>query len=438
MNIEETAGQSRPLLSTRAASSRRWSWWLVPRPFDLVSSLLYLGVLVPFLSSFFTQTGYTPPLGWWQVALICGAIAVLLVVDRLEYRLYGEDTPHKIAVLLFLARVALIEVICWLDQFRYSPFLYLVLLFLGCLYFGDVVGYALGLLALVVYVVKHFFYGPGWLNNGTELHYLVLFTLGCVFAITIARMVARERASRARAEELFAELARSHRQLQDYAGQVAELATTRERNRLAREIHDSLGHYLTVINVQLEKALVFRTRRPDEADQAVNDAKRLAGEALQDVRRSVSALRATSELPAFVPAITELVEHVRSDRHPVTLHIEGDESSFSPQCLLTLYRAAQEGLTNIQKHAGDCQVEVKLCFTPQGATLVIRDTGRGFDPATFLQASPNGGYGLMGVRERLELVGGSLTIESAPGQGTTLRVDVPGQDYALRAKENRR
>jgi signal transduction histidine kinase len=106
--------------------------------------------------------------------------------------------------------------------------------------------------------------------------------------------------------------------------------------------------------------------------------------------------------------------------------------------LLTLYRAAQEGLTNIQKHAGDCQVEVKLRFTQQGATLVICDTGRGFDSATFPQASPNGCYGLMGVRERLELVGGSLIIESAPGQGTTLRVDVPGQDDPLRAKENRR
>ena len=437
MYTEEIPGPPR-LLSVRTAASRRWNWWLVPRPFDLVSSLLYLGVLLPFLYSFLSQTGYTPPLEWTQAALMCGATASLLVMDRLEYRLYGEDTPRKRAALLFLARVVLIEVICWLDQFRYSPFLYLVLLFLACLYFGDVVGYALGLLALGVYVVKHFFYGPGWLNDGTELHYLVLFTLGCVFAITIARAVAREKASRTRAEELFAELARSHRQLQDYARQVAELATTRERNRLAREIHDSLGHYLTVINVQLEKAQAFRTRRPDEADQAVNDAKRLAGEALRDVRRSVSALRATSELPACGPAITELVEHVHSDRQPVTLHIEGDESSCSPQGLLTLYRAAQEGLTNIQKHAGNCQVEVKLCFTPQSATLIIRDTGRGFDSATFVQASPNGGYGLLGLRERLELVGGCLTIESAPGQGTTLRVEVPGQDDALRAKENRR
>src|SRR6185369_9754171 len=92
----------------------------------------------------------------------------------------------------------------------------------------------------------------------------------------IARVVSNERFSRARAEQLLEELEISHRQLKAYAGQVAELATTRERNRLARDIHDSLGHYLTVINVQLEKAEVFRDRDQGAASQAVADARSLA------------------------------------------------------------------------------------------------------------------------------------------------------------------
>lgn len=114
--------------------------------------------------------------------------------------------------------------------------------------------------------------------------------VGIILVITIARVVAKEKASRARAEEL-------HRQLQAYAGQIAELATTRERNRLARSIHDTLGHYLTVINVQLEKSLAVRDKKPREADQAVSDAKRVAREALQEVRQSVGALRATADPP---------------------------------------------------------------------------------------------------------------------------------------------
>src|SRR5260370_35942768 len=201
------------------------------------------------------------------------------------------------------AHIALIEVVAWLDQIKYSPFLYLIVPFLACLYFGVTVGYCLAILAWIAYFVKHFYYSDDWLSNGTELHYLVLFTVGLVLVITIARVVNKEKASRARAEELLAELEVSHQQLKDYAGQVAELATTRERNRLARDIHDSLGHYLADLNVQLEKALAFRAKKPREADQAVSDAKQFDREALQDVRRSVNALRANEELPALVPSL---------------------------------------------------------------------------------------------------------------------------------------
>lgn len=261
----------------------------------------------------------------------------------------------------------------------------------------------------------------------------MLFTVGLILTITTARVVVREKASRARAEELFAALEVSHQQLKDYAAKVAELATTRERNRLARDIHDTLGHFLTVVNVQLEKALAFRDKKPQEADQAISNAKRLASEALQDVRRSVGALRTTQELPEFTPSLHELVEHVRSDTCTVELDREGDETSFSAQGLLALYRAAQEGLTNIQRHAGASHIWIDLRFGEQEAALVLRDNGHGFDTAKWQQGEPgrDGGYGLQGVQERLELVGGNLQIESLLGQGTTLRVTIPKDGYTL-------
>jgi signal transduction histidine kinase len=351
----------------------------------------------------------------------------LLAVDRIEYFFYGDETPRRAAIFLLLTRIVFIEVLCWLDQFRFTPFLYLIVIFLACLYFGELVGYGMALLAWIVYFVKHMFYNPEWLSDGTEVHYLVLFTVGIVLAITIARVVTKEKASRTRAEELLAELEVSHRQLKEYAGQVADLATTRERNRLARDIHDTLGHYLTVINVQLEKALVFREKKPEEADQAIIDAKRLASEALQDVRRSVGALRTTQELPEFTPSLNELVERVRSENCTVELNMEGDEESFSKQRLLVLYRAVQEGLTNTQRHAGASHIWIDLHFGDQEATLILRDDGHGFDTARWQKVGPglDSGYGLQGAQERLELVGGSLQIESAPGQGTVLRVTLP-------------
>jgi signal transduction histidine kinase len=422
-----TASKSRPY------RGRGWTWWLVPKPFDLASSLLYIGVLVPYLYSFATQSGYNPPVALWQAALMIVTTVALLAVDRVEYFFYGDDTPTRVAVFLLLTRIVFIEILSWLDQFKYTPFLYLIVLFLACLYFGELVGYGLAVLAWVVYFVKHQYYGSDWLSDGTELHYLVLFTVGIVLVITIARVVAKEKATRTRAEELLAELEVSHRQLKEYAGQVAELATTRERNRLARDIHDTLGHYLTVINVQLEKALALRDKKPEEAIQAVSDAKRLASEALQDVRRSVGTLRTTQELPEFTSSLTGLVERVRGDNFAVELNMEGDEDSFSKQGLLALYRAVQEGLTNVQRHAGASHIWIDLHFGEQEATLILRDNGHGFDAASWQQVEPgrDGGYGLQGLQERLELIGGDLQIESAPDQGTTLRVTIPKNGYLL-------
>lgn len=409
------------------------AWWLIPKPFDLVTSLLYLAALIPYLYSYARQRDYTPPIAWWQAALMLVTTIALLAVDRTEYFFYGEGTPPRPAVFFLLTRIVFIEVLSWLDRIEYTPFLYLILPFLACMYFGELAGYSMVALAWIVYFVKHMYYSPSWLSNGTELHYLVLFTVGLMLVITMARVVLKEKASRTRAEELFAELEVSHRQLKEYAGQVAELATTKERNRLARDIHDTLGHFLTIINVQLEKALAYRDKKPQEADQAISNAKRLASEALRDVRRSVGALRANEELPEFTLSLNELVERVQSEICTIELHIEGDENRFSKQDLQAFYRAVQEGLTNIQKHARASHVEIGLRFEEQAATLVLRDNGRGFDVTNWQQGEPgrNSGYGLQGVQERLELVGGSLQVESAPGQGTTLRVTIPRNEYAL-------
>jgi hypothetical protein len=110
-----------------------------------------------------------------------------------------------------------------------------------------------------------------------------------VFVVVVARIVIEERAGRARADELLAELEHSHRRLKSYS--VRALAATQERNRLAQAIHDNLGQYLSAISVQLEKARTFRPIDPPQADRAIEDAKELASEALNDVRRSVGALR---------------------------------------------------------------------------------------------------------------------------------------------------
>jgi len=409
----------------RLRKERGWTWWLIPKPFDLVSSALYLCVMAGF---FYTLLyGRVYDIVWWQVSLMVCTTLALLVVDRLEYWRYGEETPTRAAVYFLLARIILIEAVTSLDHLDLSPFLYLIVPFLACLYFGYAAGYAFTGFYWLLYIVRHYLNSSEWLSNSTEIHYLALFTIGLIFSISLARTVVKERTSRARAEQLLLELEDSHRQLKVYSEQVAELAATKERNRLARDIHDSLGHYLTVINVQLEKAQAFRDKEPRAADQAIIDAKRLAGEALQDIRSSVGALRTQRVLFSCSAAITALVEQVGDSQFSTDLKIEGSEEGFSKQVLLTLYRAAQEGLTNIQKHARATTVHINLAFSEAGASLILSDNGCGFEPALLQNMQPgrSGGYGLLGVQERLELVGGNLKLESSPGSGTTLFVTVP-------------
>src|SRR6266702_1818975 len=321
----------------RLRQERGWNWWLIPKPFDLVSSSLYLCVMAGFFYNLLYGRGY--PIAWWQVPLMVCTTLALLSVDRLEYWRYGEETPARAAVYFLLARVILIEAVTWLDHLDLSPFLYLIVPFLACLYFGYAAGYLLVGFFWVLYIVRHYLNSSEWLSNSTEIHYLALFTIGLIFSISLARTVVKERTSRARAEQLLVELEDSHRQLKVYSEQVAELATTKERNRLARDIHDSLGHYLTVSNSHFS----------------------------------------------------------------IDLNIEGSEEGFSKQVLLTIYRAAQEGLTNIQKHARASAVHINLTFSEAGASLTLSDIGCGFEPVLLqhLQPGRSGSYGLQGVQERL-------------------------------------
>ncbi|WP_165360827.1 sensor histidine kinase [Candidatus Chloroploca sp. Khr17] len=237
----------------------------------------------------------------------------------------------------------------------------------------------------------------------------------------LAYALLQERRAREETQHLLHELAEANDQLTRYAAEVAQLATMRERNRIAREIHDSLGHYLTVIGVQLEKAIAFDAVNPEEAGLAVKAAKGLTDDALTEVRSSVGALRETDETFTLQSALNVLVQNMQRSGLSVNVRWRGDEEGFSEQQLLTLFRAAQEGLTNVQKHAGAQQVLIEVSLDAETATLRLADDGIGFD----WQAMQTGGYGLQGLRERVELVQGEMTLDRSPAGGVQMVVVLP-------------
>jgi len=221
-----------------------------------------------------------------------------------------------------------------------------------------------------------------------------------------------------RAERARAALDEANRALRAYATQSEELATARERNRIAREIHDGLGHYLTTIHMQIQAASSIVDSDRARALKTLAKAQQLAHEALGDIRRSVSALRAERQpLPAALAALAQASDDAGL---ATTLTVVGDARPLDPQEEQALYRAAQEGLTNARKHAQAASATLTLDFSnAKLVRLTVADDGRG-------ASATDGGFGLVGLRERVQLVGGSLSLQTAPGAGLVLSVEVPG------------
>lgn len=249
-----------------------------------------------------------------------------------------------------------------------------------------------------------------------------MLSYSAAFAFTAAFTLITKQAldAREQSEELHRELEAANEKLRAYAAQAEELATTRERNRLAREIHDGVGHYLTVIKTQLDAAAALCDTDKTKARTSVEKAAKLASEALDDVRRSVGSLRADAARAPLPDAVRQLAA---LGEPPVTLSIEGTPRPLAPAIEHALFRAAQEGLTNIRRHARATQALLVLDFRPAARVLLeLSDNGIGAAPDSNGDGS---GFGLTGLRERIELLGGRVDSGNRLEGGYALRIEVP-------------
>jgi len=242
----------------------------------------------------------------------------------------------------------------------------------------------------------------------------IVYGTGIVFVVVFTRVAASEREARRALSEV-------NQLLRDHASEVEELAATRERNRLAREIHDSLGHYLTVVNVQIGAARTVLDQDRPRALEHLSKAQALTQEGLAEVRHSVATLCASpTESQPLPQALAKLVQQWNAAGLSISLHIAGNVRPLSPQTNLTLYRAAQEGLTNVAKHAHANDVDVTLNYDSAHTTrLLVKDDGVGSNNSV-------GGFGLLGVRKRVQLLNGRVSVRTEIGKGFGLEVEVPG------------
>lgn len=264
--------------------------------------------------------------------------------------------------------------------------------------------------------------------HGWDLNAQLTLLLSFGSFVAVSMMVRELMLAQKALEGSNAALGEAHNQLQAYSAQVEEMAAIRERNRIAREIHDTLGHSLTLLAVQLETATQFEARGDPGLHEELREAQRVAKSCLSDVRHSVAALRPDdASVNSIQDGLRKLVAEFAMACRETAIELDLDEATqpLSPDVSMTLYRCAQEALTNIRKHARATKVLVSLTASdgPAGqAELNVLDNGQDFSSGA---DEPVSGYGLLGMRERVAILGGTVRAGPGPDQGWRVEVVIP-------------
>ncbi len=376
----------------------------------LLATAVFMEVLLPFRPS-------------WAVLGRVGAIAIFALMGlRLPIGKPRIQLPYTALEFGLILLPAIPDGI-----FNRSVFLLcLVLVMRSCLIFQQlgqliVLGlslltYATLLLARPLVVAKIPTMIPDWRWTN-----ILLSSLTLIFALLLINALLSECQSREQLEIAHQELETTHAQLRQYALRIEDQATLQERNWIAREIHDGLGHTLAAQTIQINNALLFWKSEEETALMSLKQAKQLGADALLEVRKSVSVLRSNPlKGQSLEAAIHKLLsDFQRTTGMVVSSHLPRSQS-LTTEINTTLYRIVQESLTNISKHAHAKAVTVEIQQQPGMIHLTIVDNGNGFNPT-----QNTTGFGLQGMQERAAAVGGKFHIETQPGAGCRISISLP-------------
>lgn len=348
------------------------------------------------------------------------AVAGLSIAQGLLYFFFVAGrgwpiSPQSLAV-YFMGGICMWLLACWLNPFTW---------WLGFTYFGQM----LGLLslravipgtAIVTFLIAAII--SDWKIVQVPLGALIGLSFQWLGSMAIFLFIdGIMRTSRERAK-LIGTLEATQKELELARQRDAELAVLRERERLARDLHDSLGHSLVTMSIQLEAIQRLYNVDPEKASAQVDELKNLTRASTDDLRRSLAGLRAPGLGERQLrEALQSLSVDVAQRTHlAITCHVH-DDANLSRTHAEAIWRVAQEALANIERHAAARHVDLRLEIKSKDLILTIKDDGRGLPPDA---ESRPGHYGLRGMRERVEGLGGALTL-SSNGDGSRVDVKLP-------------
>ncbi len=405
-----------------------------------VMALVSLVTLLPIVAALLTLPGLADHWLWWALVGLMAVPILFALTPGLERRLGERYLPS--ALFLFITAQAIeftlrsdgplqkrllsqagLEPELTLSVWRSEPFFFLLVpTVLAAWAYGRKGAIRAATWATLMHIASglalwyHEGAFPGGYWQTMPLRTAILYTVPLVVAYLATRQRRQHEALEA-----------AHQQLQRQAALAEELAASRERNRLARDLHDTLAHSLAGLVVELEAVSTLFDLDQEASRAELTKAQTLARAGLQEARQAIQDLR---ESPAqdigLAPALRQLL-HDFGQRTGLQTQAEfavlGDDPSLPPETLDALYRIAQEALSNVVRHAQASRVSLRLEASNGALRLTVADDGVGFEPDQTPQA---GRYGLLGMRERADMVGGALRVESQPGKGTRVSVELGG------------
>lgn len=373
----------------------------------------------------------------WVMLASCGSLAVVEawqgqmipvkhIMILVLLGLMGSILPNgklSVKVIYTALEIGLIFYGTVLGYLHILPTLYLIVVMRSCFLFEPLGRWAVAGLVFTLFLGDQVRYIQRALPTtpDEQIHFgmhlvaeTLVFGLGIFFVLQLTNKLLVERQMRR-------QLTQAHQQLQEYSYKIEELAAVQERNRIARDIHDSLGHALTSLNIQMQTAVKLWEKEPVQARSFLIQAQQLGKTAMQEVRQSISTLREDAkDEPPLEAKIETLVEDFRKGTGlEICTHISRCDSIPLP-IAKTVYRVIQEALTNIFKYAQATEVQIILEITQEWVYLTVEDNGKGFDPN-----QSSSGFGLQGIQERLTVVKGHFHLKTSPGNGCQIIVEIP-------------
>ena len=356
--------------------------------------------------------GHTIPIQHISILLLLGLMGLVLPSGNLVIKIVY--TALEIGLIFYGTVLGYLHIL---------PTLYLIVVMRSCFLFESAGCWIVTGLVFTLFLSDQYKYTLRALPAEPELqiHFgmhivaeTLVFGLGIFFVLQLTNKVLSERQMRQK-------LANANEQLKEYSQKIEELATLQERNRIARDIHDSLGHALTSLNIQMQTAVKLWEKEPTLAHSFLTQAQSLGKTAMQEVRKSISTLREDpKEEQPLEARIETLADDYRRGTGLVICTNITRCGTVSKPIAKTIYRIVQESLTNIFKYAEATEVRIELKTTPEELSLTVEDNGKGFNPK-----QKHSGFGLQGMQERVVTVNGQFQLISASGKGCRIEVKIP-------------